>query len=103
MFSAISFNREHNKRCICFSAYSSNTALSSRLEEHSDHHDRKMGSHSRLLNDLSETHDDTANRVENVAGQVGRLESDINKMEGEPKANNNDKHNKIIQRPNASY
>ena len=41
-----------------------------------------MGSHSRLINDLSETHDETANRVANVAGQVGRLETDIDKMEG---------------------
>lgn len=63
-------------------AYSSNATLSSRLDDHSNQHDHKMSSHSRLLNDLNSSHDRTAGRVETVANQVGRLRNDVTQVEG---------------------
>ena len=58
---------------IIFSAYSTNSALSERLEDHSNKHNEKISNHERLLGDLDQSHQRTAGRVEHVATQVGRL------------------------------
>merc|ERR1719266_1516686 len=63
-------------------AYSSNSALKDRLEEHSSLHNTKISKHARLLDDLDQDHQRTAGRVENVASQVGALKTDVNHMEG---------------------
>ena len=65
-----------------FAAYSSNSALSDRLEEHHDDHSQKISNHAQLLGDLDQNHQRTAGRVEHVATQVGRLKTDVNHMEG---------------------
>jgi len=63
-------------------AYSSNNALSDRLDEHHSDHSSKISTHALLLNDLDKSHQRTAGRVENVASQVGSLKTDVNHMEG---------------------
>lgn len=65
-----------------FTAYSSNSALSDRLDEYSAQHTVKISSHARLLKDLDQNHQRTAGRVEHVASQVGRLKDGVNVMEG---------------------
>ena len=65
-----------------FSAYSSNSALSDRLDEHSNQQNTKISNHARLLDDLDTNHQRTAGRVEHVANQVGNLKTDVNHMEG---------------------
>ena len=67
---------------IYLAAYSSNSALKDRLEEHSSVHNTKISKHARLLDDLDQDHQRTAGRVENVASQVGTLKTDVNHMEG---------------------
>ena len=63
-------------------AYSSNNALSDRLDEYSAAHSTKISSHARLLEDLDQNHQRTIGRVEHVAKQVGNLKGDVNVMEG---------------------
>ena len=58
---------------IIFAAYSTNSALSERLEDHSNLQNEKISNHARLLGDLDQSHQRTAGRVEHVATQVGRL------------------------------
>jgi len=63
-------------------AYSSNTALSERIDEHHSDHSSKISTHASLLDDLDKDHQRTAGRVEHVASQVGNLKTDVNHMEG---------------------
>ena len=75
-------NQSRLTKTIVFSAYSSNTALSDRLDEYSSDHKSKISIHASLLDDLDQNHQRTAGRVENVASQVGSLKTDVNHMEG---------------------
>ena len=65
-----------------FTAYSSNSALSERLDQYSAQHTVKISSHAGLLKDLDQNHQRTAGRVEHVATQVGKLKDGVNLMEG---------------------
>ena len=82
MFEVMGLSQSKLTKTIVFSAYSSNTALSDRLDEYSSDHKSKISIHASLLDDLDQNHQRTAGRVENVASQVGSLKTDVNHMEG---------------------
>ena len=64
------------------SAYSSNHALSERLDDHSVKQNSRLNRHNELIKDLGQVHSRTANRVDGVSGAVNRLKGDINQLEG---------------------
>ena len=75
--------------CVSFSAYTSGAALSDRLDNYRDDHSTKHARHKQLLDTLGSVHQKTSNRVDNVAGNVLKLEMAMkrveNKMRGELK------------------
>merc|ERR1712062_93172 len=76
----------HRNILLCYNnkekTYSSNSALSERLDKYSAQHTVKISNHAGLLKDLDQNHQRTAGRVEHVATQVGRLKDGVNLMEG---------------------
>jgi len=55
-------------------AYSSNAALSERLEDHKDIHNAKISHHEGILTTLDKNHQLTAGRIESVASNVKHME-----------------------------
>jgi len=62
-------------------AYSSNSALSERLEDHKDIHNAKISHHEGILSTLDKNHQLTAGRIESVASNVKTLKGNVNVME----------------------
>ena len=66
---------------IFFSAYTSGTALSNRLDDHKEDQSVKHQRHKQLLDTLGAVHQRTSNRVDNVAGDVSKLEMAMKRIE----------------------
>lgn len=63
-------------------AYTSNHALSSRLDDHYMEQNTRMNKHNKLLGDLNRVHSKTVDRVDGVSGAVKQLKGDVNLLEG---------------------
>lgn len=62
-------------------AYTSNSEISSRLEELSASHRSRHSAHSRLIDGLDDSHGVLKQRLDEVHGKLGRLDSDVDRME----------------------
>jgi len=62
-------------------AYTSGTALSNRLDDHREDQSVKHQRHKQLLDTLGAVHQRTSNRVDNVAGDVSKLEMAMKRIE----------------------
>jgi len=62
-------------------AYTSGTALSERLDDHKEDQYVKHQRHKQLLDTLGSVHQKTSNRVDNVAGNVLKLEMAMKRIE----------------------